>query len=235
MRKLKKILRNLFRSKAREKRLYADRIGKVQVKSEGAYALVSYEKDGAFDYETYRQIQTEGNRRKLDGVFVQERVIRELAGYAQAHGTVANVICHGTRNGAEQRFFKSAIPGVSVLGTEISDTATQFPDTIEWDFHAMNEAWRARFDILYSNSWDHSYDPKILFAVWGACVAPGGLMALEHSARHEPKAVNPLDPFGVTFDGLVALVLEHAGMTHETTLMIEGDRPVRLALFRKPA
>ncbi len=235
MRKLRKSLRNLFRSKAQEKKIYQEKLGKVQVISERDFALVSYEKDGAFDYETYRQIQTEGNKRKLDGVFVQEDVIREIAAYEQEHGHVRAVICHGTRNGAEQRFFKAALPDVSVIGTEISDTATQFPDTVEWDFHVMNEDWRDKFDILYSNSWDHSYDPKLLFRVWSACIAPGGLMALEHSGRHEPKAVNPLDPFGVTFDGLVTLVADNPNLALEKILDVSAKRQVRVALFRKTA
>lgn len=227
-------LKKLFFSK-KERSLYQETFGDVQVQTHDGYKLVSYDKDGVFDYETYRKIQTEGNKRKLTSVFVLEDVIRGIADYAQSHGTVRRVICHGTRNAAEQGFFRKAIPDVDVLGTEISDTADQFPDTIQWDFHDLKDEWIGQFDILYSNSWDHSYDPKKLFKAWAQCVAPGGIMALEHTSRHEPKAVNALDPFGVTMEGLIALVTANEGMTHEINLSFEDKRERRIVVFRKPA
>ena len=49
------------------------------------------------------------------------------------------VLCHGTRNGAEQRYFKDHWKNAEVLGTEISDTATQFPMTVEWDMQKQPE------------------------------------------------------------------------------------------------
>jgi len=30
---------------------------------------------------------------------------------------------------------------IPVIGTEISHTAEQFPDTIQWDFHNIKEEW----------------------------------------------------------------------------------------------
>lgn len=228
-----KRLRLAFGGHKAEKDLYSQTLGALQVEDKGSYSLVTYQRDGVFDYEAYRRIQTEGNKRKLTTVFVQQEVISALADYATARGPVRRVICHGTRNAAEQGFFKAAIPGVDVLGTEISDTATQFPDTIEWDFHEIRADWPGAFDILYSNSWDHSYDPIKLFAAWSSCVAPGGIMTLEHSSRHEPKAVNALDPFGVDFDGLVSLVTANPGMTFEAALDFGGRRQRRLAIFRK--
>ena len=230
-----KRLRRAFSGHKAEKDLYAESLGDLQVEDRGSYALVTYTRDGQFDYDAYRRIQTEGNKRKLSNVWVQEDVIKGLADYALERGAVRKVICHGTRNAAEQGYFKVAIPGVYVLGTEISDTASQFPDTVEWDFHEVRADWPGAFDILYSNSWDHSYDPVKLFAAWSLCVAPGGLMALEHTSRHEPKAVNALNPFGVEFDGLIDLVTANDSMTFEGALEFGGRRNRRLALFRKAA
>lgn len=226
-------LKKIF-TRHHEKDFYRETLGRLQVKDKGEFKLVSYERDGVFDYETYRQVQTEGNKRKLTSVFVQEDVIRGIAQYANARGPVRRVLCHGTRNAAEQRYFRAALPDlVEVLGTEISETATQFPDTIQWDFHDMNEAWRGHFDLVYSNSWDHSYDPEKLFRVWADCVAPGGWMALEHTSRHEPGAVNALDPFGISQDGLKRLVAEQTGMTCETTLVFDGKRARHILMFAK--
>lgn len=226
-------LKKLFTRKV-EHDVYRQALGDVKIQSHAGYKLVSYEKDGQFDYDAYRKVQEAGNKRKLTSVFVLEDVIRGIADYATGTGKVNRVICHGTRNAAEQGFFKAAIPGVDVLGTEISETASQFPDTIQWDFHETKDEWQDRFDILYSNSWDHSYDPIKLFKAWSFCVAPGGIMALEHTSRHEPGAVNALDPFGVTMDGLIDLVHQNSTLTQETVLRFDAKRERRIVIFRKP-
>ena len=73
--------------------------------------------------------------------------------------TVEFGICHGTRRGKEQEWFRKYL-GCGVIGTEISDTVEQFPHTIEWDFHETKAEWINSADFIYSNSLDHSYDPK---------------------------------------------------------------------------
>lgn len=217
-----------------EETLYIAELGALQRSGDKDMAQVSYLREGVFDYQTYRRIQTEGNKRKLGAVFVQEPMIRDLAAYAEAGGPVTRILCHGTRNAAEQGFFKAALPGVSVLGTEISDTAMQFPDTVQWDFHEMNPDWAGAFDLVYSNSWDHSYDPAKAFATWALCVRPGGLLALEHTKAHQARRVNALDPFGTNVPKLIELVETLPGMVHETTRVF-GEKPRwrRLVLFRK--
>ena len=66
----------------------------------------------------------------------------------------------------EQQYFKDSFSklniNVNVLGTEISSTATNYPNTIEWDFHDVKEEWVSNVDIVYSNSIDHSYKPHDL-------------------------------------------------------------------------
>lgn len=232
MRRLTDAFRAFFRRGDRS--LYARRIGAPKVREAGDYRLVSFERDGALDYDLYRQVQEEGNRRKIDQVWVNEDAIRRLAAAALARGPVRRVLCHGTRNGAEQRFFKAAIPGVEALGTEIASTATQFPDTIQWDFHDLKDEWVGYWDLLYSNSWDHAFDPERLFANWTASLRPGGLMALEHTTQHQPQSVTPLDPFGISFDGLVGLVTRTGEMRLDTTIDgIDPKRDRRIVVFRK--
>lgn len=225
-------LRAFFRRGNRA--LYAQRIGATRVVEKGTFRLVSFEREGELDYDLYRQVQEEGNRRKLDQVWVNEDAIRRLAEAALARGPVQRVLCHGTRNGAEQRFFQAAIPGVQVLGTEISSTATQFPDTIQWDFHDLKDEWVGSWDLLYSNSWDHAFDPERLFANWIASLRPGGMMGLEHTTQHQPESVTPLDPFGISYDGLVALVTRGGAMRLETEIDgIDPKRSRRIVVFRK--
>ena len=95
------------------------------------YSLATYEKNGALDYEAYRKIQEIGNRAKIDNVFTTEELIETVSSHArQRLGVVSSILCHGTRNGMEQRWFKYRFPEAEILGTEISETAAQFPMTI---------------------------------------------------------------------------------------------------------
>jgi len=175
---------------------------------------------------TYREIQTFGNRQKLGVVFASEPNIAAMARLAAARvGPVGLVICHGTRNGAEQRWFKANLPGTPrVIGTEISDTATEFPDTIQWDFHEQNPEWIGRADIVYSNSWDHSIDPERMFRNWMECLSENGIMLIEHTSYHDGREPDLLDPFGATRDGLVRL-LDRVGKSEFRVVEIFTDLP----------
>ena len=65
--------------------------------------------------------------------------------------TPKTILCHGTRRGLEQQYiieYFENIENLEVIGTEISYTATQFPNTIEWDFHEVKDEWIGNVDIM---------------------------------------------------------------------------------------
>jgi len=161
------------------------------------FVLYSYLKsDGSFDYEKYRQIQESGNKHKIDRVWVIEENIAFLSAYIKSVVDAPQFgICHGTRRGKEQEWFRKYL-GCNVIGTEISPTAENFPNTIRWDFHDVKPEWVNAVDFIYSNSFDHSYDPEKCLNTWMSCVRKGGVCILEHSSLHEPQGANKLDPFG---------------------------------------
>lgn len=161
------------------------------------FVLYTYlKKDGSFDYGKYRRIQEEGNIQKIDNVWVIEENIAFLSDYIK--GVIQSPrfgICHGTRRGKEQEWFRKYL-GCEVIGTEISDIAGTFPHTIRWDFHETKPEWIDAVDFIYSNSFDHSYDPEKCLNAWMACVRKGGICIIEHSSEHEPRGASELDPFG---------------------------------------
>lgn len=165
-------------------------------------------KRSAMDYATYRKVQNDGFNQKIDVVFVKEANVAHIARYASARGTISSVLCHGTRNGAEQRFFKQALPHALVLGTEIGDGASKFPNTIEWDFHDMKPEWAQAWDIVYTNAWDHALDPVRAFRTWASCLSREGLLILEHTEFHGVRHVHELDVFGASFNGLIQFANE---------------------------
>lgn len=114
-------------------------------------------------------------------------------------------ICHGTRRGKEQEWFRKYL-GIDVIGTEISSTATTFPNTIQWDFHNVKTEWIDAVDFIYSNSFDHSFDPEKCLNAWMSCVRPGGFCILEHSTAHEASGASELDPFGASVVAMPYLI-----------------------------
>lgn len=163
--------------------------------------------EGAFDYERYREIQTAGNKSKLDRIFAQEENIAFLSRYIRERiAQPQRGICHGTRRGLEQKWFRDYL-GCDVIGTEISDTASQFPHTIQWDFHDVKEEWIKAIDFIYSNSLDHSYDPKKCLNAWMSCVRPGGLCILEQTSENEPSRATERDPFGAELAQMPYLIV----------------------------
>ena len=176
-------------------RLGYEIVNKSPIAKRKGFELFQYTKpDGSFDYERYKQVQTAGNKEKIGQVWAIEENIAFLADYIEKRlGPVKFGLCHGTRQGKEQAWFKKYLK-CDVLGTEISDTAERFPDTIQWDFHEVKPEWIDAADFVYSNSFDHSYDPEKCLKTWMSCVKKGGLCILEHSEGHEQAT--ELDPFG---------------------------------------
>jgi len=167
---------------------------------------IYYEKNGKFDYEEYGRVQTEGNKKKLDEVFEIEENIRMLSSYLKKNlPEIKFGICHGTRRGKEQEWFRKYL-NVEVIGTEISDTATQFPNTIQWDFHQIKDDWIDNVDFIYSNSLDHSYDSEFCLKQWFKCLRKDGICIINGSTSNLPYFSNKLDPFGFTKDGLMNLI-----------------------------
>jgi SAM-dependent methyltransferase len=161
---------------------------------------------GGFDYDHYRAVQNVGNQKKIANVWAMEGNIRFLSSYIERSvGTPAFGICHGTRRGMEQKWFKTYL-GCPVIGTEIADTATQFPDTVQHDFHEERPEWVGAADFVYSNSLDHAYDPAKALRVWMRSLKPGGICILEHSSHHEKST--KLDPFAAPLWAMPYLVLD---------------------------
>lgn len=171
------------------------------------FKLFDYRKDdGSFDYDKYRATQQAGNLRKLAQTWVIEGNIKFLSDYlANSIGPVSFGICHGTRRGNEQKWFREYL-SCEVIGTEISESATQFPHTVQWDFHDVNPDWIGKADFIYSNSFDHSYKPEDCLNTWIDSLKIGGLCILEHSNLHAPEGANELDPFGAEIEIMPYLI-----------------------------
>jgi hypothetical protein len=117
------------------------------------------------DDDEYRREQYRANERKEHRVWFREKDLIFMDSMVP-FPDVKSVLCHGTRNGAELKYFQEYYPDARVLGTEIAPTATKYSNTIRHDFRKPHHKLTGKFDIVFSNSLDHSNDPKSTIEVW---------------------------------------------------------------------
>jgi len=184
--------------------------------------------------EEYKSSQEKANIRKINSVWVKEDVIIEISSYINSHiKDVSFGICHGTRGGAEQNFFKKHIINkVKIIGTEISSTATQFPDTIEWDFHNIKNEWIDNVDFIYSNALDHSYDPQYALTQWLKCLNENGLCFLEHTKGHN-SPVDEVDCFSGDEETYRTLLNKVGIVVDEFKVDLKGIQTYSIFVVRK--
>jgi len=156
-------------------------------------------------YEEYKSIQIKTNKRKLHHCWVRESDIKFLADYIKTNSkNYCSGICHGTRGGYEQKWFRKYLD-IDVIGTEISPTATKFPYTIQWDFHDIKNEWIDNIDFIYSNAFDHTFDPVLCLKQWMKCVKKEGICIMEWGGQHMVHS-RATDPYKASRKGLEELI-----------------------------
>lgn len=149
-------------------------------------------------YEEYKETQIFHNKRKLQNIFADEDTLNLVINRVKNEFSTSSelfCLCHGTRNGFEQNYIASQLK-VEIIGTDISETANQFPKSIQWDFHDRKEEWVERCDFIYTNSLDQSWKPRSAVSTWLDQLQKGGLLFIEHTEAHTPQGASKMDPFG---------------------------------------
>jgi hypothetical protein len=165
----------------------------------------------SFDsYDEYKQVQVSANRLKFGQVYAEDPELRRIASHFLTHTRDEGLgLCHGVRNGYEVRKLRSLMPAVNIIGTDISHTAEKIENCIVWDMHATKPEWAGSVKFMYSNSWDHAYDPDLLFARWSDTLAPDGRLYLSYTDLHSEQGINEdtkIDVVGCSLDELIRLV-----------------------------
>ena len=165
-------------------------------------------------YEDYVNAQIEGNKRKIKNSYVDPISLGGLVGhlYEQYSLKPSTILCHGTRRGLEQQYFLDVYKSLgitpNVIGTEISPTAVDYPNTIQWDFHEVKDEWVGSIDLIYSNSFDHSYKPTDCLKAWMSCLSKNGVCVLEYSEECDTKS-GKTDPFAASLDEYKEFISKH--------------------------
>jgi hypothetical protein len=164
-------------------------------------------------YEEYRDTQIKWNITKLNRVWADPQVLDVVIDRVNRECQKSDLfgLCHGSRNGFEQNYLLQSLQG-QITGTDISETATSYPNSVVHDFHNVNPKWVSRADFIYSNSLDQSWNPQAALDVWVDQLRVGGLLFIEMSEAGSPRHASKMDPFGVKpeyFAYLLAMWLGH--------------------------
>ena len=193
------------------------------------YVLFEYE-----DYDEYRATQIKWNRIKLEKVWADAQVLDVVT--ARVINSLGKdglfALCHGSRNGFEQGYLSEQLGG-TILGTDISETASQFPNSVVHDFHDIKADWLKKADFIYSNSLDQSWNPKEALRVWVEQLRIGGLLFVEMSEGHSPNHASKMDPFGVKPEYFAYLLSQWMGhkISVEVLPAAKSNPPMQIWLY----
>ncbi len=181
------------------------------------------------NYEQYLEIQRDKTKRRLK-VFNEESKsimwtnqnnIKDICNLIKGYrsNVIISGLCMGSRSGEEQTLFHKFLGKKSkVFGVELHSDAQSLPNTIIADFHDLPKNLFGKFDFVYSNSHDQSFNPKLAIGSWIKCLKVDGLLVLEHSRSHGKSRTNRQDPFGVETEILSFLIMSW----FSTNLRLEG-------------
>lgn len=172
------------------------------------------------NYKEYKETQILYNLKKIDHVWADKFNLKKISIFLKKKfkKKIVNGICHGCRNGFEQKIFSKIIKKSNIIGTDISTTATKYKNTIEWDFHIRNNKWKNFFDFVYSNSLDQSHNPKLALKVWLEQIKINGYIILEHAEQSGVIGQGKMDPFGVEANFFPYLLADWFG--HQISIKI---------------
>ena len=161
------------------------------------------------NYAEYVKCQVAANKRKASNQWAVEENIKAIAEWINNHNNPKHGLCHGVRQGWEVEWFSKYISGCLMMGTDIGKPVKKY--IWQHDFNKQNPDWLHKFDFIYSNSFDHAYNPAETLKIWAEQLKPGGLLILEYDRRQEHTGeismkINKTDPVSIRFDELQKLI-----------------------------
>lgn len=161
-------------------------------------------------YEQYKNLQIAANIQKLRNVWCSESTVKRIY---ESYPDSKSVLCHGARNGKEVEWFIKHFPDACVTGTDISPTANEITNMFEWDFHDRKEEWVGQWDIVYSNSFDHSIYPEKCLKTWTDQLSETGVLFIELMIGDNNSSCR-MDPLEIS-KSEVSTILDTLGFTEE--------------------
>lgn len=164
-------------------------------------------------YEEYKDIQSSYSQMKKNCIWVHNSTLDYIVQQVK-NITKTNLfgICHGVRNGYEVKYLQKKLPESKIIGTEISDVSSNLDYVIQWDFHEIKNEWINNVDFIYTNSFDHSYNPELCITNWMKCInKENGICFIEWTSDHNVGGgpEYPADCFGANLEEYITLALNY--------------------------
>ena len=109
-------------------------------------------------------------------------------------GGVGNILCLGIRNGNEYWGFKNLpeFKKADIWGVDINPMVNEIiaPHIYCFDFNHLPVEWESKFDMVYSNSLDHSFKVEETIEEWRRVVKNGGYLYLSLSMAKKTTKVD---------------------------------------------
>ena len=158
------------------------------------------------DYEEYEAEQIAANVKKIKYVWMRKQTAERIQ---YRYPVASSILCHGARNGTEIKYFREYYGlDTKIMGTDISPTAEDFKDMVTWDMQEPNEHWIGKWEIVYSNSFDHAMYPEKCVETWTNQVAPDGILAVELMTGGNNHCT-AMDPLMISKDEFLAMTEKH--------------------------
>jgi hypothetical protein len=107
--------------------------------------------------------------------------------------------------------------------------------TVQHDFNNVREDWVGYFDVVYSNAFDHCFDPISTIKVWADQMSPTGKLYLEHGYGPDDNNARPWDPVEI-YDDELRQLFNNTGLQLESTFEstgLKGKVPCRVYVLTK--
>jgi SAM-dependent methyltransferase len=165
-------------------------------------------------YEHYKNEQIIVGKQGFEDntIFTNENEIKFLCNYILNNNIeIKNGICHGVRRGIENLTFAKYLDA-NIIGTDICELAEQnnIQNVITWDFHDIKIEWINYFDLIYSNSLDHSFNPELALSQWFTTLNKNGICIIEHTSSHNLDEPTLSDCFSANFDEYKKMIENYA-------------------------
>ena len=166
--------------------------------SEKCSAIRRYELVRIWKYANYKEYVSsqvkrwKSQRKKVKPFEYYKNIVRPLFDFVDKD-KISTVICQGVRNDNEVQCMRKIFKKSTVYGTDIS-YESHAQNIYRLDFSKCPEDWGKKFDLLFSNSIDHSYIGEDILKEWVRITR--GYMIIQF-AGSSPR---PSDPFSVDSD-----------------------------------
>lgn len=169
------------------------------------------------NYDEYVKAQKDTTNHKFGRhVYVRDHTVSEIY-HEFKNDNIKSILCHGTRSGEEQKLFKKAF-NCYVIGSELCEKAILTEMTKIWDFNKRNEEWVNRFDIVYTNSFDHCFAPVNTLKVWKDQLKTTGRLLIDWCESQNGMGVIASDPLNASQKELIEMASQ-AGLYLERKLL----------------